>query len=168
MSAAFAAKPPAAPGFARRAEEICNSAAQAYLWDDRKLTTYEFRYAARREESKAEFANKYRAEIEYYLPHFTKTHGPQRADDLNSLAQFIKECAACFSYLSALDNGNRTALCFDNDTDKIWTQRMQLEEVQERIEELQRELDEAQSHYNQLARELEAAEKAEQRKGGAQ
>jgi len=163
---AVASPSPREPDYAAHAAEICNKAALAHLWKNRELTTYEFRYAARRSDDKAGLARKYREEIETYLPHFTKTHGPIRADDFEIMPCFIAQCAACYSYLIALDNGNRTALCFDNKTDKVWVKHMELKEIEARIEELQNELDEAESEYDRLERELESAEKAE-KKGGA-
>jgi len=102
--------PPPPRDYKRIAEEICNNAGRARLWENRELTTYEFRYDARRTAASSALASKYRAEIEYYLPYFEKTHGPIRADDFELMPQFIKECAACFSYLYALDNRNTAAV----------------------------------------------------------
>jgi len=164
-----AESPPPPRDYKRLAEEICNNACRGQLWKNCELTTYEFRYDARRTEYKEILTNKYRAQIEYHLPHFWKTHGPIRANDFSnnsSMPRFIKECAACFAYLIALEHRNSTALSFDNDTDKLWAKRNELEEVEERIEELQDELSEAEDQQAALEREIEAAEKAEAQKGG--
>jgi len=150
------------PDYAGMAESICNYAASEKFWADRNLTTYEFRYDARRCNAKEALAQKYRSEIETYLPYFEKTHG---LIHLNNLPQFLKECAACFSYSYALLRRNSTALCFDNDKDKLWAKRMEIEAIQERIEELQDELNEAEDQEAELEREIEAAEKAEEQKG---
>jgi len=123
--------------YAQLAQDICDQAQREGLWGNDELTTYEFRYDARRSNRRDSLAEKYRAEIEYYLPYFEKTHGPIRVDDLSTLAQFIKECAACYSYLMALKLYNSYALSFDNDIDKVWAKRMELEETQDRIEGLQ-------------------------------
>jgi len=157
--------PQSPPDHTSLAEEICNNACRAGLWENRELTTYEFRYDARRCDYKELLAQKYRSEIETYLPHFIKTHGPQRANDLSTLPRFIKECATCYSYLVALRVGNHIARAFDNDTDKLWAKRMEIEGIQADIEELQSELEEAENDERRLTRELEAAEKAEQQKG---
>jgi len=154
--------------FAQIAEEICNNAVRLQLWDDRKLTTYEFRYDARRSDSKELLADKYRSEIVNYLPHFWKTHGVIRANDFSSkssMPRFIKECATCYSYLIALKRRNSTALSFDNERDKVWAKRMELEAIEERIEELQDELGELEKEERWLTRYLEAAEEDEKKKG---
>jgi len=151
------------PDCAGISESICDYAACERFWTARELTTYEFRSAARRSDSKEALAQKYRSEIEYYLPYFEKTHGQMR---LSKLPQFIKECAACFSYLYALVRRDSTALCFDNDTDKLWEKRMELSQIEERIKELQDDLYEAEEQVAELGSKVEAAEKAE-KKGGA-
>jgi len=156
--------PPPPSDYAGMAQSICDYAVSERFWADRELTTYEFRYDARRSHSKEALAQKYRSEIETYLPYFEKTHG---LIHLNNLPQFLKECATCFSYLYALERRNGTALSFDNDTDKIWAKRMEIEAIQERIEELQDELNEAEDQEAKLEFEIEAAEKAEKQKGGA-
>jgi len=102
--------PPPPTDYAQLAQDICDQAQREALWGNDELTTYEFRYDARRSNRRYSLAEKYRAEIKYYLPYFEKSHGPIRVDDLSKLPRFLKECAACYSYLMALKLHNSYAL----------------------------------------------------------